>query len=471
MLNKEILIQWMNARWDDSVVPSLMEYIRIPNQSPHFDADWEAHGFMKQAVMHIASWCEAQALSGFSLEVIQEAGRTPLILMEIAGQTADTVLMYGHLDKQPPMEGWAPGLGPWEPVMRGEKLYGRGGADDGYAAYASLLAVKALQEQGIAHPRIVILIEASEESGSMDLPFYVARLKSRLGTPKLVVCLDSGAGNFEQLWVTTSLRGNIIAKLEVEVLQEGMHSGAASGIVPDSFRIARQLLERIEQAESGRFLLPEAWVDIPNERQEQAKHCADVLGESYLESFSWANPNSKPKQPLAELLLNRTWRPQMTVTGADGLPPTALAGNVLRPKTTLKLSLRIPPTAQPDAIASALKMALEKDAPAAVLVHCDIEDGSPGWNAPETAAWLAKASQEASQAFFGHSAAYFGEGGTIPFMGMLGAEFPKAQFLVTGVLGPKTNAHGPNEFLHIPMAKKLSCCVAYILSELGRSAC
>lgn len=471
MLNKEELSQWMETRWDESAVPSLIEYIRIPNQSPHFDSEWEAHGFMQQAVAHIAAWCEAQAVSGFALEIIQEPGRTPLILMEIAGQTADTVLMYGHLDKQPPMEGWSPGLGPWEPVLRGEKLYGRGGADDGYAAYASLLAVKAIQEQGLPHPRILILIEASEESGSMDLPFYVARLKSRLGIPKLVVCLDSGAGNFEQLWITTSLRGNIIAKLEVDVLQEGMHSGAASGIVPDSFRIARQLLERIEHAENGQFLLPEAWVDIPEERLSQAKHCAEVLGNEYLESLTWASAHSRPKQSLAELLLNRTWRPQLTVTGADGLPPTAVAGNVLRPKTTLKLSLRIPPTGQPKLISTALKTALEKDNPAAAVVRCDIEDGSPGWNAPETAEWLATATEEASSAFFGHAATYFGEGGTIPFMGMLGAEFPKAQFLVTGVLGPKTNAHGPNEFLHIPMAKKLSCCVAYILSEMGQGKC
>lgn len=471
MLNNNALITWMAARWDESAVPSLVEYIRIPNQSPHFDRDWEAHGFMQQAVAHIADWCRNQNLAGFSLEIIQEPGRTPLILMEIAGQTTDTVLMYGHLDKQPPMEGWAPDLGPWEPVLRGDKLYGRGGADDGYAAYASVLAIKALQEQGLAHPRVVILIEASEESGSTDLPFYVAGLKSRLGTPRLVICLDSGAGNFDQLWVTTSLRGNIIAKLQVDVLQEGMHSGAASGIVPDSFRIARHLLERVECAESGEFLLPEAWVDIPSERLEQASHCAEVLGDSYLESLTWAHAQSRPNKTLAELLLNRTWRPQLTVTGADGLPPTALAGNVLRPKTTLKLSVRIPPTAKPEAIASALKRALEKDVPAATLVQCDIEDSSPGWNAPETASWLAKASQEASQAFFGASATYFGEGGTIPFMGMLGTEFPQAQFLVTGVLGPKTNAHGPNEFLHIPMAKKLSCCVAYILCQLGQGVC
>jgi acetylornithine deacetylase/succinyl-diaminopimelate desuccinylase-like protein len=453
--------------WEAEIVPALTDYIRIPNKSPAFDSDWAAHGHMEKAVQMFAAWATAKLAQfpGSSLEVVRLAGRTPLIFIEIPGDAPGTVLMYGHLDKQPEMLGWDEGLGPWQPVLKDGKLYGRGGADDGYALFASLAALLALKEQGAARARTVIVIEACEESGSTDLTFYIDHLAPRIGTPDLVVCLDSGCGNYEQLWLTTSLRGNLIANLTVRVLTEGVHSGAASGIVPSSFRILRILLSRIEDEATGRMKLPELFADIPDDRQKQAKEAAAILGDEVWSGAPFAGSTKPMATGNAELILEKTWRPQLSVTAMDGYPLPANGGNVLLPYSTAKLSLRLPPTVQADKAQAALKAALVSDPPYDAEVTFEGPRGDNGWSAPTLAPWLEASLNTASQAAFGKPVAFQGEGGSIPFMAMLGQKFPQTQFVVTGVLGPHSNAHGPNEFLHIPFAKKLSACIAQVLAD------
>lgn len=464
-MNHDQCRRMVEQTWDESIIPSLVDYIRIPNKSPAFDPDWAAHGFMDQAVAHISDWCKSQKIEGLTVEVVRLKGRTPLIYMEVPGQGEDTVLLYGHLDKQPEMEGWHDDLGPWSPVLRGDKLYGRGGADDGYAAYASLTAIRALQEQGVAFARCVVIIEGCEESGSFDLPYYIEHLEERIGTPSLVVCLDSGCGNYEQLWSTTNLRGMITGDLTVKVLTEGVHSGDASGIVPSSFRILRQLLSRIEDEDTGRVLGADFQAPIPAGRLEQAQLAATMLGDQTWKQY----PFLEGMQPMVpdgvEQVLNRTWRPALSVTGVGGMPALADAGNVLRPRTSVKLSLRVPPTVDVFKATDALKVILEKDPPYGAQVSFNPEQGGPGWEAPALAPWLAEAQSRASEEYFKQPAVLMGEGGSIPFMGMLGKKFPQAQFLITGLLGPNSNAHGPNEFLHIPCAKKLTCCVASVVAD------
>ncbi len=454
--------------WDRAILPALAEYIRIPNKSPAFDANWKANGHMDKAVEHIAAWCRGRKIPGLTLEVVRlddEKGRprTPVILMEIPGQTADTVLLYGHLDKQPEMVGWSEGLDPWTPVQRGDKLYGRGAADDGYAAFASLTAIEALIDQDVPRARCVVLIEACEESGSYDLPAYVDHLAPRIGTPSLVVCLDSGCGNYEQLWGTTSLRGLVGGDLSVEVLREGVHSGDASGVVPSSFRILRQLLSRIENEQTG-VVIDEFHVDIPADRKAQAKIVAEVLKDDLWTRLPFANGTQPVTKDLVELVLNRTWRPTVSIVGMDGIPSIKDAGNVLRPRTVAKVSFRVPPTLSADKAAVRLKEILEKDPPYGAKVTFKAEKAGSGWNAPAFESWLEKALDDASRTYFGKPAVYYGEGGSIPFMGMLGEKFPKAQFLITGLLGPGSNAHGPNEFLHIPTGKNLTASVAHVLA-------
>ena len=458
----------ISRTWDESIVPQLMDYIRIPNKSPTFDPDWEAHGHMEAAVQLMRRWAEAHALPGMKVEVLRLPGRTPVLMLDVPGQVDDCVLMYGHLDKQPEFTGWSDGLEPWTPVLRDGKLYGRGGADDGYALFASLTALATLRAQGIPHARAVILIEASEESGSPDLPAHMEALGDRVGSPTLVVCLDAECGNYEQLWATTSLRGNLIASLQVEVLTEGVHSGTASGVVPSSFRVLREILARAEDASSGAILIEELNVAIPPDRRAQARAAADVLGTSVYEKFPMP-PGMRPvSNDPYELLLNNTWRPTLSVTGADGLPPSRTAGNVLRPATTLKLSFRLPPTMDAKKAADAVRSTLDRDPPYGARVTVKIESAMAGWNAPVVAPWLEESMQRASREFFGRDAMYMGTGGSIPFMGMLGERFPGTQFLITGLLGPKSNAHGPNEFLHIETGKRLTACVARVLADHAR---
>ncbi len=472
-LNTQTALQFVDEVWEQSILPTLEQYIRIPNKSPAFDPQWKQNGHMDKAVALIASWCQQRNIPGMKLQVVQlqnENGqpRTPVIFIDIPGESGETVLLYGHLDKQPEMVGWEPDLDPWKPVRRGDKLYGRGAADDGYAAFASLTAIEALAQQGVPRARCVVLIEACEESGSYDLPAYVDHLAAQIGTPNLVVCLDSGCGNYEQLWGTTSLRGLVGGDLSVEVLREGVHSGDASGVVPSSFRILRQLLSRIEDQQTG-ALIQDLHVPIPADRLAQASVVAHVLKDELHTKFPFVPGMHPVTQDLVELVLNRTWRPTLSIVGMDGIPSTQNAGNVLRPRTVARLSVRVPPTLSATEAGLRIKQILEADPPYGARVSFTPEKAGSGWNAPAMVPWLEQAVDRASQATFGKPAVYNGEGGSIPFMGMLGEKFPLAQFLITGVLGPGSNAHGPNEFLHVPTAKNLTASIACVLADHWRA--
>jgi acetylornithine deacetylase/succinyl-diaminopimelate desuccinylase-like protein len=464
-MNSPELRRFIHELWRAEIVPQLTEYIKIPNKSPAFDPDWARHGYMDQAVAQLEHWARSQAVEGMTVEVVRLGGRTPVIYIETPGPADGGVLLYGHLDKQPEMSGWSAPLGPWTPVLQGEKLYGRGSADDGYALFAALGAIMALQQQAVPHARCALLIEACEESGSYDLPHYVEHLAARLGRPSLVVCLDSGCANYEQLWLTTSLRGLTGGVLTVKVLTEGVHSGDASGVVPSAFRIARQLLSRLEEEGSGRIIPAQLHVEVPSERLEQARRAAAAVGDAVYRKFPWVAGMRPVDERLAELVLNRTWRPALSVIGADGLPPSVSAGNVLLPSVALKLSLRLPPTLDAEQASAALKVLLERDPPYGAEVSFTLEQATGGWNAPPMAPWLERSLEAASMEFFAAPPGYMGEGGSIPFMRMLHEKFPAAQFVITGVLGPGSNAHGPNEFLHIPTGERVTACVAMVLAD------
>ena len=455
----------VDRQWQGSIIERLTEYVRIPNKSPMFDPDWEKHGYIDAAATLIADWCRKQPVEGMTVEVRRLPGLTPIVLVDVPGEVPDCVLLYGHLDKQPEFTGWLPGLAPWEPVIRDGKLYGRGGADDGYAAFSSLAAIVALKEQHVPLPRCVILIEASEESGSIHLPAHLRALGEKLGEPSLVVCLDAEAGNYDQVWCTTSLRGNLVGELRVRMLTEGVHSGMGTGIAATPFRVAQQLLARLENPVNGDILIEDLQVAVPPDRHAQITAAAKVLGDAVARKVPFA-PGVQPlSNDPAELLINTTWRATLAVTGADGLPPTQNAGNVLLPEVTLKLSLRLPPTTDPEVAAKAVKSVLERDPPYGAQVTFKAGAGSPGWNAPAFAPWLEESISAASRKVFGKAAVSVGSGGTIPFMGMLGEQFPQTQFFITGVLGPQSNAHGPNEFLHIEYAQRLTACVALVLAD------
>ena len=452
--------------WDSSIVPTLCRYIEIPNKSPMFDADWHKHGYMRDAINLLADWCKRSGVVGLEPQIVELPGRTPVLFGELAGSSPDapTLLLYGHYDKQPEFTGWQDGLGPWTPVIRDGRLYGRGGADDGYATFASLTAIAALQRDGLPLPRCVLLIEGCEESGSFDLPFYLEHLGPRIGTPNLVVCLDAECGDYERLWLSSSLRGLLIGTLEVSVLTEGVHSGAASGIVPSSFRILRSLLDRIEDATSGR-VIDALHVPIEAQTRADARDLVEVLGDVIVDRYPWQSGVTPMAQDAVELVLNNTWRPTLSVTGLSGAPPVTSAGNTLRPSTSAKLSIRLPPTLDGNMAERVVKSLLETNPPYGAHVRFISDGGQQGWAAPKIDPALAASFAQASQLYFEKPVRYMGMGGTIPFLKMLGDRFPKAQFMVTGVLGPHSNAHGPNEFLDIETGKRITCCVAHVLAN------
>jgi acetylornithine deacetylase/succinyl-diaminopimelate desuccinylase-like protein len=464
MINHSKNGSYINEFWDKYITPTLIEYIRIPNKSPDFDPDWLKNGHMTKALKLAGDWAEKYKPDGSTVHIFQEQDRTPLIMIDCPGNIQGNILMYGHLDKQPEMQGWRDGLGPWNPVLKGDKLYGRGGADDGYAMFASTAAVRSLKDQNLDHPRIVILIEFSEESGSPDLPFYMDHCAPLIGKPDLVICLDSGARNYEQFWSTTSLRGLIGCTLRVDVLTEGVHSGSASGIVPSSFRVLRQLLSRIEDESSGTILLEDLNVNIPERRIKDTKSMVDAL-DGELDQFPWhGSMNSTTIDPVEEAL-RQTWKPALSIVGLDGIPAIKDGGNVLRPYSEVKLSMRIPPTLDKEIAVRVMKKTLTENPPYDASITVEFDEPATGWNAPEIEPWLDSAIQEASHSYFNKPALSMGEGGTIPFMAMLGKKFPKAQFVITGILGPQSNAHGPNEFIHIPYAKNLTASIASIIQQ------
>jgi acetylornithine deacetylase/succinyl-diaminopimelate desuccinylase-like protein len=454
--------------WNDTVLPNLSELVEIPAVSQAYDANWAAHGQLDAAIAHVHDWIGERAIEGARVEVVRLPERCPVLLVDIpatgSGADDDTTLIYGHLDKQPPLEGWSEGLGPWNPVVRDGRLYGRGSVDDGYSGYAAITAIEAVRAHGGAHSRCVVLLETGEESGSPDLPAYLEHLAERLGAVSLVVCLDAGGGDYERLWLTTSLRGQVQVNFTVSVLDSGQHSGMASGIVPSSFRVVRALLDRVEDSATGEVLLPEFHVEIPPNRVEELRAAVESVPGLINDMVVLPEGMRRVSEDEVELALNNMWRPTLSVVGAAGMPEPENAGNVLRPSTTLSLSLRLPPTADPQAALAAVEKALSTDVPyGAKVTFSHQKDAAAGWNAPDTAPWLRSALDAASDDVFGQGWRTLGMGGSIPLMGLLQQAYPEAQFVVTGALGPGSNAHVPDESLDLAYAAKVTTAVAYVL--------
>ncbi|WP_424183531.1 M20/M25/M40 family metallo-hydrolase [Actinokineospora sp. G85] len=460
--------------WDAEILPSLTEFVAIPALSPAFDPAWASAGHLDAAVEHLRAWITGRGVEGAEVEVVRLPERTPLLLVDVpatpGAPDTGTALLYGHLDKQPPVGGWSEGLGPWTPVLRDGRLYGRGSADDGYAGYAATAAIEAVRAAGGAHGRCVLILETGEESGSPDLPAYLDHLADRLGTVSLVVCLDSGGNDYERLWLTTSLRGMVSVDLTVRVLDAGVHSGLASGVVPSSFRVARHLLDRLEDSETGEIRIKEMHVDIPDDRAAEAAATARSAPGAIANAFPLAGGTRPVTDDEVELLLNNSWRPTLSVIGASGFPEPLDAGNVLRPFTTLTLSFRLPPTADHEHALAVLERTLTDDVPYGATVELTRSESAPGWNAPALAPWLSAALDHAStHVFDGSPWRTIGLGGSIPFMGLLADKYPTAQFVITGALGADSNAHVPNEWLHVKHAKRVTTAIAHILDAHSRS--
>ncbi|HEY5265678.1 MAG TPA: M20/M25/M40 family metallo-hydrolase [Acidimicrobiales bacterium] len=451
--------------FERDALETLTEFGAIPALSPMFDAEWVESGHIEEAAQLLAAWARARKLANFDVTIHRLEGLTPMLVVTVdstAGE-GDTVVLYGHLDKQPPLGDWSEGLDPFIPVRRGDRLYARGVSDDGYAIFSALLAIEAMEAHGLPHGRCVVLIEASEESGSTDLEAYLDALAKHLGAVELLICLDSGALTYDRLWITTSLRGVLNLEVTIRVLAQGQHSGSVSGIVPSSFRILRQLLDRLEDATTGEVLVPEMHAEIPAEHAKAASDIADEFGDVIAQDLPTIEGVELMGASAAERQLRRNWYPTLSVIGMGGIPSPDIAGNVLRPFTTAVLSFRLPPNVDSQVAAAAVETLLTTDVPSNAKVSVTLVPAD-GWVTPKFASWLAPALEEASLDAFGRSVGFTGEGGSIPFLGSLAKRYPGVQFVATGVGGPHSNAHAIDEMLDLPMAVGVTNAVITVLS-------
>ena len=451
---------------------TLIEFGNIPCLSPMFDEHWEESGHIEAAIQLLADWARQRSIADAHVEIHRLPERTPVLTVTVpaTSATTGTCVLYGHLDKQPPLGDWSEGLDPYVPVRRGDRLYGRGLADDGYSVFAALLALESLEAAGRAHARCVVLIEASEESASSDLEAHLDALTDHLGQVELMICLDSGALTYDRLWVTSSLRGNVNVRVKVDVVPRALHSGLASGVVPSSFRVLRQLLDRVEDAETGKVLLPELFTDIPDEHVEAARALTEEFGDVAAEGLEVLDGVRLMGKSSVKRQLRRTWRPALSIIGMGGIPEPEIAGNVLRTSTTAVLSMRLPPTVPSDVAADAMVDVLSADPPEGAHVSVTVDSRGDGWVAAARAPWLASALVAASRDAFGRDPGFIGEGGSIPFLAELGRRYPGCQFVATGLIGPDANAHGIDEMLHLPTFVGVTNAVATIVAAHAVSA-
>jgi acetylornithine deacetylase/succinyl-diaminopimelate desuccinylase-like protein len=457
---------FVEENFEKNFVEPLSDFVRIPNLTPAFDPEYFTNGLNQQAIKFVKEYAESMKIDGLEFHHYEEEGMCPMVVMTYEGSGAPNVMVYGHLDKQPHMEGWREGTGPISPAIIDGKLYGRGASDDGYVPFAVLLAIKNAILQGQTLPRIALVLETEEESGSHDLVPLLEKCNKWIGTPDFCICLDSGALDYSTLWLTTTLRGMMAFNMKVSIAEGAVHSGISGGAIPETFRIANSLLDRLEDTTTRRLPLFE--VEIPDSFKEEAKHIAELQGEDMYKPFKFLEGCKAMNQDdLAELYLNVNWRPSLAVTGADGMPPISKSGNVVRPSTTLRVSIRLPPGLDSvKALATAEELLL-KDVPHGAKVELLSKVTGDGWCMKELSEKTVKVLDQASNNFYGKSCGQYGIGGSIPFLKVLGDKYPQTEILALGVLGPEANAHAPNETLDLPYSKKFIMTLSHVLAGLA----
>jgi len=453
--------------WEQSILPSLSDFIEIKALSPLFEPDWANLGELDATIEIFCKWLDEQGISGMSYETHRIDDLSPVLLVTIEGTGPGEVIFYSHLDKQPSKpELWSEGLHPLRAVRRDPWLYGRGSVDDGYGGYLCATSIRLLQEAGEPHPRCTMIIETCEESGSFDLPPYLEELTDQLGNPDMVVVMDSGGPDYDHVWMTEALRGLVSGTLSVKVSHEGIHSGNSGGSIPSSFRIQRILLDRVEDSATGRVLIPEMHADIPQEVRDKAVALRDIVGNSIWEQFPTVDSLRQASESTEDMIVAMNWEPTLSIIGADGMPSVQVAGNVLRTNTDLKLSFRIPPGVDSEAAIACAKKILEEDPPYGAEVTFTPDSSADGFHAPPLSGTVSDAIHDASMELTGLPPLATWTGGTIPFMAMMQGKYPEAMFLCTGSSGPGNNAHGPDEKLHIPSSKRLTVALSATVSAI-----
>eukprot|EP01083_Nonionella_stella_P046907 125601_1 len=453
--------------WETNALPALEDFVRIPNTSPEFNG---SPADALKAAQFMKAYVDKQEMAGCTADLRTCGDKTPMLVITIDGTDGsnDTVLSYGHMDKQPGLGGWSVG-GPTDPVRVGDKLYGRGAVDDGYSMFAYITALKALKAQGTKHCRMVITMEAGEESGSPDMIYWLDQLKDHIGTNvSLVICLDSGCGNYDQLWITPSLRGMMAGDLKVSMLREQLHSGEGSGVIADTARVHRMLLNRVEDVNTGYVTVPETHCVIPEAHQNYVDKATCILKEGVFNEMPLLAGIKPVTDDCKQLLMNQLWEPTMTVIANDhgSLPPLP-GSNIIRTETNMRLSFRLPPCVVPEKALEAVKATLLKEPlPYGAKVTFENTMMGSGWASNSAAGgWLETSITDSSTTFFGKAAAFKGMGGSIPIINDFQGRYTDAEIIVSGVAGPQSNMHAVNETLDVPAVKKLTSAFAKILAD------
>ncbi|CAI2368334.1 unnamed protein product [Moneuplotes crassus] len=444
----------------------ISEFIKVPNLTPSFDPEFQTNGLIEQAIDNVKGYAESMDIPGLKFHVHNEEGRAPMALIEIPGNGKKNIMVYGHLDKQPHMEGWTEGTGPTTPTIIGDKLYGRGSTDDGYVSFATLTAVKNILDQGQEIPRIVLVLEAEEESGSKDLVYLLEKCKDIIKTPDVCLCCDSGALDYKTLWLTSSLRGSMGMNVKVSIAKDAFHSGICGGAMPETFRIANNLLDRLEDPITKRMEKFE--VEIEDRFKEEAKNIVGLVGTDLYKDFKLLE-GCRPihHDNLEEMYLNINWRPALAVCGADGLPTLSKAGNVVRASTSLRLKIRLPPSLDAKEMCDEVVKTLSEDVPFGAKIEFDDVSSGSGWVMKDLKEETSKAIHESSEEFYEKKAGLYGIGGSIPFLKTLEGIYPETEILAMGVGGNDCNIHAPDETLDIPYMKKFIPTLSHILAKMA----
>ncbi|CDW83647.1 peptidase m20 [Stylonychia lemnae] len=460
----------VDEHYDSWFVPGLSDFVRVPNLTMMADNNFATNGLIQQAMECVDNYINKLDVQGLKRHVFHPEGSNPLVVYVIDGSEGATrnVMLYGHLDKQPWGAGWEEGLAPNDPQIRGDYMYGRGSSDDGYSAFATMLAVKSIQLAGGKLPRVVLVLETEEESGSPNLIPLLNLAEDVIGKPDACFCMDSGALDYDQLWLTSSLRGVCNVDLTIEGGKVGYHSGETGGIIPETFRVARALLNRLDNCDTGR-VTEDLQVPVPDFKQQEADSLSEKYGDKLFKKYNlnegvqYINEDNIP-----ELYLNKVWRPNLSITGAEGLPPIAAAGNVLRPKTTIRCSMRLCPAFDAHEAEKIITNKLTTDVPYNAKVTVSGGHAGNGWCQKHLQEWLHNALTEAGHKFFGgKDYGSFGEGGSIPFLNELQKKYPDTQIVAMGLVGPGANIHGPNENINLVYAKKLVKTLAHVINQAG----
>lgn len=462
--------EFVDKHWDSWFCEGLKDFINVPNLTPMVDSEFLSNGLIEQAAECLDTWVKKLDIKGITRkEVRMGESICPLYIYVVDGEVDKTVMMYGHLDKQPYNAAkWSEGLHPTKAVVKDGWLYGRGGADDGYAPFLALLAVKNAQMQGAKIPRIALVLETEEESGSPSLTKLLETARPIIGNPAYCICLDSGAFDYKRLWLTSSLRGICVVDVNIQAGAQGYHSGETGGIIPETARVARVLMDRVDDSNTGKVLIPELQTEIPTWAKEEAKYIANLSGDRMYKKYNFTpGVEAMGQENLPEMYLNNTWRANASITGADGFPPIKSAGNVVRSKTSYRISMRLPPNCKPVQAVKGMHRALSKETPYNCQIELEGNHTGSGWCMKEQAPWFDKALKDIGTEFYGEKPGSYGMGGSIPFLSELEIMFPSTNILALGIIGEKSNAHGPDEGMNLDYTKRLLCCVSHLLTTIA----